>query len=227
MSPPGADPAPEIPRVLPIRLASAAPSLGCTFFIGAFLTGIALVAWLLGRNMTQEKNGWLLYVFCGGFGFFGLLILWSFVRQIAIARVPATIVEISAQPFRIGQTARIALIQRGPVRLRSLRANLVCLEQHITWHQRTGDDSSGSGYRKVDEKLILTQNLVDAREVRALAGDTWQGQREFEIPADARPSLETDAHVILWRIELWGKAGFLGSFMHPFDVEVAGASLNV
>lgn len=214
---PDIDPAPEIPRVLPVRLVAATPSLGCTFTIGALLTGLAAVAWIFGRETTRQPNGWLIYVFCGGFGFFGLLVLWSFCRQFLASFVPPAIVEISGQPLVPGRGARIALLQRGPARLRSLRANLVCLEQHITLRRNR---KPGSPSRQIEEKLVHTQNLVDAADIRVLGGDTWREVRDFTIPADAPHSLDSETHVILWRIELWGRAGALGSFMHPFPVEV-------
>lgn len=218
-----ADPAPEVPQLLPIRLSRSTPLLGCSFLIGALLTGLATLAWIFGHKMTEEKNGWLIYVFCGGFGFFGLLVLWAWFRQVLMLHVPVPIVEISHQPFRVGGTAKIALIQRGPAKLKSLRANLICLEQHITWRERSGDDNSGGSYRDVREKLIYTQNLVSMPFVMAPKGEGWHTQQEFTIPADAKPSEETDTHAILWRIELWGKGTFLGSYMHPFPVEVAAA----
>ena len=217
-----ADPSPEIPRLLDIRLTRTTPSLGCSFAIGVILTGLATLAWIFREHASSGKNGWLIYVFCGGFGFFGVLVLWAWFRQMLMLRVPVPIVEISHQPFRVGGKAKIALIQQGPAKLKSLRANLVCLEQHITWRERSGGDGDGGGsYRDVREKLIYTQNLVSMPFVMASKEGGWHTQQEFTIPADAKPSEETDTHAILWRIELWGKGVFLGSCMHPFPIEVA------
>jgi len=216
------DPAPDYPRLLPIRLARSTPSLTFTFIIGAILTGVAALAWFAGHNYRHQENGWLLPVFCGVFAFFGLLVLWSWFSQLLMSRTPITLVEISSQPFYAGETFRIALIQRGPAKIKSLRANLVCLEQHITWKERSDSDGGTESYRHVKEKMIHTQNLVDASFILAPTGSDWHTIQEFTVPADARPSLDTNTHCILWKIELWGKGPLLGNFMHPFEVQVSG-----
>ena len=112
-------------------------------------------------------------------------------------------------------------MQPGPAELFSLRASLICLEQHITLIPRKGGSSGVTRTdREVKEKMIHTQNLVDEDGLRVFAGEIWRRTVEFTVPADGLASKETEKHVILWRIEVWGKGRFFASFMHPYNVQV-------
>ena len=221
---PAGDPLPDIPRVLSVRLHTPPLPIKFGFVLGLVVTAMSYGMWLIAKNTKGGDGSIVLWIFAIVFGLLGILLVWSSIRQFIIARTPPTIVEISDALLIAGRAARIALIQPGPAKLKSLRANLVCLEQHIRWREREDSEGRTESYREVDEKMIHTENLIEARDVRALNGDHWQELREFVMPADARASSSTDSHAIIWRIELWGKGPFFGSFMRPFEIKVARGS---
>jgi hypothetical protein len=176
---------------------------------------MATLAWFAGAS--PGKNSWVAYVVSVGFGFFGLLVLWSLIRQLAAAGLRETIVEVSTQPLQPGHSARICVIQPGPARLKSLRANLVCLEQRT---QAVYNSQTKRHESRRTEKIRSTENLLEASHLRIAAGDTWHEVRDFSLPADA-PIAGTEGDVrTLWKIEVWGAGYLLASFMHPFPVDV-------
>lgn len=206
------------PSFLPIRLKRETPfksQLGCTFAITLVLVGMAAFAWLAGKSPAD--NSWVAYVVSAGFGFFGLLILWSLIRQMAAVRIRESIVELSAEPLQPGQSAKACLIQPGPAKLKSLRANLVCIETRLTtgWNSQTKRTEA-----RRQEKMLSTENLIEATHLNVAAGDAWHEIREFSLPSDAPIAATTGEITISWKVEVWGTGYFLASFMHPFPVDV-------
>lgn len=204
--------------VLDERLTSTIPPLGCSFSIGALLSTLGF-GMCYAAARSDEKGMWIAYAVGGGFAFFGMLVLFSWFRQILVRRTPRIIVEVSRQPWLLGQSARMALIQTGPARLHSLRANLLCFEQKVTWRKNASSSSTTSS-RHVAEKILSKETLIEAAHLRVANGETWQEIREFSLAQEALPTKTVDNTSILWRLEVWGKGGFLGSFMHSHDVVV-------
>jgi hypothetical protein len=210
---------PPAPSFLPVRLRRETPfksQLGCTAALAVVLLGMGAFGYFAG-NSPPEKNSWVAYVVAGAFGFFGLFLLWSFIRQLAAAGIRETIVELSTEPLQPGQTAQICLIQPGPAKLKSLRANLLSFETR-RFTMRNSETSTNES--RSAEKLISTENLMEARHLNVAAGDAWQESQEFSLPANA-PVTETKGDLsISWKIEVWGTGYWLASFMHPFLVDV-------
>jgi hypothetical protein len=156
-------------------------------------------------------------VVSGGFGLFGILVLWSFIRQVAAIGLAETIVEVSTEPLQPGEMFRICVIQPGPAKLKSLRANLVCLEErrHTVRNSQTKRTEA-----RVEEKQISTENLVEATHLHVAAGDVWHEIREFTLPADTPVAGTKEGVSISWKVEVWGAGYGLASFMHPFPVDV-------
>lgn len=230
MSEPVADPASHVPQVLKHRLTRETPfasQLGCTFLIALILGAVSALGVAAGITSEDDKgeNNWVPYVVGGGFGFFGLLVLWSGIRQLATRGIKETIVEVSASALHLGQSAKVALVQQGPATVSSLRANIICVE--TTSRMVTATDSKQQGSRsrrEVREKYLVQENIFEASHLRVAHGDVWHETREFTVPAEGKPTQgeETDDYYVRWRIEVWGKAGLIGSFMHPFPVKVIG-----
>lgn len=177
---------------------------------------------MLGRH-PEEDDAWIIKVFAGVFGLVGLLIIWSWFQQMMMSRTPHTQVEVSARPFLKGHSCKVALVQPGPAHLRSLRANLVCVQRDVTWRKPTGGSNTDK-YKQVAEKIVSTETLVEALHLRVLSGDTWHEVREFTIPSDGPSSKTTPEQVILWKIEVWGEGGFFGSFLHVHEIVVLSES---
>jgi hypothetical protein len=202
-----------------VRLKRQTPftsQLGCTFLLALLLLGVATFCYFAGQGPGRGER-WVPYAVGGGFGFFGLLLLWSFIRQLAAVGLKETIVELSTEPLQPGQTAKICVIQPGGAKLKSLRANLVCFESRrfIVRNSKTNTNES-----RTAEKLISTENLLEAKHLNVAEGDTWHEIREFFLPADAPIAGTNDDLTISWKIEVWGTGYFLASFMHPFPVDV-------
>jgi hypothetical protein len=227
MSEPTADPASHVPQVLKHRLTRETPfasQLGCTFLIALILGAVAALGIAAGITSADDegKNNWVPYVVGGGFGFFGLLVLWSGIRQLATRGIKETIVEVSASALKLGQSAKVALVQQGPASIGSLRANIICVE--TTSRMVSAPGSKTGPRREQREKYLVQENIFDASHVRVAHGDVWHETREFTVPPEGKPTQgeDTDDYYVRWRIEVWGRAGLIGSFMHPFPVKVIG-----
>lgn len=203
---------------LPVRLKRETPfksQLGCTGVIALVMCGVAVFAWFAGRQ--PGENSWVAYVVSAGFGLFGVLVVWSFIRQVAAIGLAETIVEISTEPLQPGEAFRVCVIQTGPAKLNSLRANLVCMEERT--HNVRNSQTKRSEPR-VQEKLLSTENLIEAKHLHVAAGDAWHEVREFTLPADAPVTGTKEGVSISWKIEVWGTGYGLASVMHPFPVDV-------
>jgi hypothetical protein len=208
-----------VPSFLPVRLKRETPfrsQLGCTAALAVVLLGMGAFGYFAGK-WPPEKHSWVAYLVGGAFGFFGLLLLWSFIRQLAAAGIRETMVELSTEPLQPGQGASICVIQPGPAKLKSLRANLLCFEERRFTVRNT---ETHNNEKRTAQKLISTENLLEAKHLNVPAGDVWHETREFSLPADAPTSGTQNGVTISWKIEVWGTGYWLASFMHPFGVDV-------
>jgi len=214
-----ANSAADIPQLLSVRMVSKAPSLLATFLIGIFVTGVGLGVWLI-RNKVHGEGSWIVHTVGILFGAIGLLLLWSWFRLLMASSIPKTILELSEQPFILGQTAQAAVIQSGPAKLRSLRVNLVYLMQTITYpkHQSSGRTSSSS--RHISEKLLFTETLLELNDLKVAAGDQYRQVQDFTLPAQITVPKPGENQTLLWKIEIWGQGYGQASFKETFDLEV-------
>lgn len=209
---------------LPVRLKREVPwstETGCAIFVGLFVLawvgGFYYAATILGKD---EKDVWVVYVFIGVFGFVGALLVLSGIHRLIASRVRETIVEIDTNKIVRGEVTRICFRQEGPVTLTSLRANMLCFERTHTWGRRTDSNGNSESYRKTDEKLVYQQNILDEHQVVIAAEEIWETQTEFQLPAEALRSVDSDDREVVWKIEVWGKVAWWPDFMHPFVVHV-------
>lgn len=206
------------PSYLPVRLKRETPfkkQLGCTGVIAVILAGVATLGFFMAKS--PEDNSWIGYVVCAVFGFFALLLVWSFFGQLAAIGLKETIVEISADPLQPGESAKICLIQPGPAKLKSLRVNLICMEER---RRKVWNSSLKTNTTQTDERMLSTENLLEATHLRVAAGDVWHEIRDFSLPADAVQAGTKGDTTVRWKIEVWGVGYVLASFMHPFPVDV-------
>lgn len=210
---------PPPPAYLPVRLKRETPftsQLGCTALLAVVLLGFGYFCWLAGSN-PEEKNNWVAKVVGSGFGFFGVLLVFSFIRQVGAIGLKETIIELSEEPLQPGKPAKICVIQPGPAKLKSLRVNILSFEQR---HFTVPDSESSRHQNRTEEKLLATTNLVDAKHINVSHGDTWHEMHEFTLPADAQVAGTRGNITTLWRIEVWCTGYLLASLMHPFRVDV-------
>lgn len=208
----------QTPLILPVRLTRETPfrfQLGCTLFLAVLLLAVAAFAFAAAYH--PGKNQWVAWVVGAMFALFGLLLLSAFVRQRAALNISETLVELSSEWLEPGKPWTFCMIQPGPAKLRSLRANLVCIE--VTRVPLPHAQAGRSDHRR-DERILSTKNLMIAEHLDVMPGQTWHDRREFILPYDAPISSTVDKVTIFWRIEVWGKGHGLATFMHPFIVDV-------
>ena len=194
--------------------------IASTWLLGLLLAAITgVLAWVL----TLE-NGWEIRlgmaVAAVIIGLLAALLLWSGLQQTLALSIPHTIVEIERQPVTAGETIRLCVKQPGPVRLRSLRANLVGLQR--TEQKRAFAD--GARQTRSPDSMLCHQNLLDAGGGRIPAGQCRQWITTFEVPGEAPASGKEKAVVTNWTIEVWGKAcfGMIGfHYQFPIKLRVA------
>lgn len=212
----------DLPSMLPVRLkreTDLKSQLGCTAWITVLLLAVAAFAWWAG--LGSEKNRWVAFAVGGAFGFLGLLCLVSLIRQLLASGIPETIVELSTEPLEPGYKSQICLLQRGPARIKSLSAKLVCLQRTTV---PIPNASPGRPSSRMEERHLYQETLIDAAHLRVMPGEVWQGTREFSLAPDAPVTRVEDNVEVLWKIEVWGTGHGLASFMHPFLVTVLGPS---
>lgn len=211
----------HVPQVLQYRLARETPfssQLGCTFLIALILGAVAALGIVAGSSEDEKaNNNWVAYFVGAVFGMAALMVLWSGIRQLATCGIKETIVEVSAGVLHLGRPATVALLQQGPATISSLRANILCVETTTRMVTR-----GKSRHREQTERYLVQENIFDASYLRVAHGDVWHETREFTVPAEGKPTQgeDIDDYFVRWRIEVWGKAGLIGSFMHPFPVQV-------
>ena len=211
----------SIPQVLPVRLEKKRPGIVMPFF-SAIIVGAAGAGLIfLGTHLTEVKGAWLMAAFGVIAALLGVVMLWSCFYQLLMRGIPLPIVELSSETITLGKPARIALIQPGPVALRGLRVEIVCLERHITWKQRVPDEHGHrEAFSTVDEKRAHIEPVIDAPEVQVSTGDVWQQTREFTLPATGQPSKTSNRLDVIWQIEVTGRGGPLTKFLHEFVIDV-------
>ena len=222
MPPPFPDPAPNVPRMLPIRLLRRPAPLLFSFVFGSILILLGGGIWWGAHSyLTAENSFTLVDTLSGIFIFIGLLFLWSCLYQVRRKLMPPTVAEISTQTLDRSRPFKFTLIQPGAVKWSLLEARLVCLDRQTTF----AEHSDGEAYEKVKEKKLHDIFLIQALNLRVAKGQFWNEEGEFTFPQSARVSSRTrdaDSNTkgIVWKILVRGKGPFLGGFIHEYEVRV-------
>lgn len=185
--------------------------------IGSVLALIGIVIVIVKNNdqAPAGQNAWVLDAVGYGFAFVGLLIAILGIKMFLMTRMPETIVEVDTMPVHAGQSFQMSVRQPGPIRLKSLRVNLVC--EQIT-SRRTGR-ATGSKIDR-DRRIIHQTNVLNLGESVAGTGEQIVGNAIVNVPADVRyDDVEGDKKVV-WRLEVWGRVRGWADFGHPFVIEV-------
>ena len=202
----------------PIRLEremSVSGHAGCATIIGIALlvTGIAVVA-AMQSDTGAGQDTWVIYVVGVGFGAIGLLVAVLGLKMFLMARIPVTILEVDRMPVRPGESFQMTVRQPGPIRLKSLRVNLVCV-------QITTRSSAGLSKTSRDRRIIHQSNVLDLQEASAGPGEEVVRHAGVTVPSDVRLADIAGRKEIVWRLEVWGRVRGWADFGHPFLIEVA------
>jgi hypothetical protein len=202
----------------PIRLEremSVSGQAGCATIIGIalLLIGIAIVAAMRSDTGAGQDN-WVIYVVGVSFGAIGLLVAVLGLKLFLMARIPVTIVEVDRMPVRPGESFQMTVRQPGPIRLKSLRVNLVC-------EQITTRPSAGLSKTSRDRRIIHQSNVLDLKEAAAGPGEEVVRHAGVSVPSDVRLADIAGRKEIVWRLEVWGRVRGWADFGHPFVIQVA------
>jgi hypothetical protein len=203
--------------VLQYRIARATPwgtQAGCALGIGCVLL---LIGGTICFFALKHEDYGLPLIVGGAFTLVSLLLVYSGIHQFfAQSGVKETIFELEDLPVMRGAARNGIVIQEGPLRLQSLRANVVCMEETRKQVRRNGTTRT-ERFRK----MIWDTNILDEGEL--ILGDHDRAERNviIEIPRNCPPSGEIGkAQSIEWRVEIWGRVKGRPDFMHPFVIEV-------
>jgi hypothetical protein len=186
---------------------------GCGVLIGAFLMlfGGGIVALAL----HHDDRG-LPMIVGGAFALAGVFVLYGGIHQWLASASPETVLEIETLPLQRGERTAAVVVQPGPLDLKSLHVNLVCLQTvtKIVQH-RNGTE------RQRFTKQIWDANVLDVGAVTVLSGENLRWDLELDVPRDApRSGDQGENRSVEWRVEIWGRVRGRPDFMHPFIVEV-------
>jgi hypothetical protein len=190
-------------------------------------TTIGLVLSLLGGGALALQrvapiaagNAWLVQVVGGGFLLVGLLMLIFGIKMFLSTRLPQTIVEMESGPVRAGKPFQVIVRQPGPIRLESLRLNLVGeqITKHEVWR-------NGRRRRNTDRRLIHQNNVLDLRDISVARGEELFRSGEATVPAKVGLADIEGQATVVWRLEVWGRVRGWVNFGHPFVIEVVGGA---
>ena len=166
-------------------------------------------------------NEWLVYVVGGGLALVGFVVVVLGIKMLLATRTPETIVEVDKMPVLGGAPFHVTTRQPGPVRLKSLRLNLV-------GEQVTTRNVWREGKRRIDtdRRLIYQTNLLDLKDISILYGEEVIRQAEATVPADVKLADIEGEKSVVWRLEVWGRVRGWIDFGHPFVIDVSSERGN-
>ncbi len=205
---------------LAVRLSSPVTRQGRlvgTCLLGALFSAITYVLISLETPEQIPRVAWMGVI--GVFGLLAVLLVWSALMQTLSLTVPETILEVEKATVEPGETIRVCVKQPGPVRLASLRANLVGQQRTEHEHRDMGKHHTV----RSPNSMLLHENFLDADGGWVHSGQTRQWIAELTIPEDAVDSGKDSSQVTEWKIEVWGRANLLVGFMYPYFIKVSHA----
>jgi hypothetical protein len=205
-----------------IRLERQTPAegqAGCATTIGLLLAVLGGVIMFLMRSDEPRagQNEWLVYFVGGGFSLVGLIVAILGIKMFLATRVPETIVEVDRMPVRAGELFRVTVRQPGPVRLESLRVNLVGeqLTSREVWRE-------GKRRTDIDRRVIHQDNILDVGNITILSGEEIAREGNATVPVVVTLAEIEGVKGVVWRLEVWGRVRGWADFGHPFVVQVSG-----
>ena len=197
------------------RQASVGGQAGVATGIGIVLVviGVATIIALRADESQPTEGEWVFYVVGVGFAVVGLLVAVLGLKTFLMLRIPQTILEVDRMPVIAGESFELTVRQPGPVRLASLRVNLVC-------EQTTKRPGKGAARSDLDQRTIHQTNVLDLRDAAVGSGEQVVRQVTVTVPAHVQLADIEGPKEIAWRLEVWGRVRGWANFGHPFDIEV-------
>lgn len=183
---------------------------GCSFFVMLILFGMAALFFYAG----DEGPGLQLFQVVAVLpALLGLLMLYNTIHSLFASRAPETTITIETASLLRGEPVEIRIHQPGPLKLSSLRLNVVS-EVVTIQRVRSGKTRRHSTYPYQENHLDFGPMEIPVGETRTLSGT-------LTIPPHVEPTGGEPGRSVSWRLEVWGKVERGADFMRPFDIEVA------
>ena len=199
----------------PIRLERQTPAAGQAggaIGIGLALLVIGVVIVIFGPDDEPGgENAWVVYAVGFGFTVVGLVVAVLGLKMLLMSRTPETVLEVDRMPVLVGESFQLTVRQPGPVRLQSLRVNLIC-------EQTTIHSVAGGAKPQRDRRIVHQTNVLDVRDAAAGAGEHVIRHATVAIPATL-PTTDRPGQIV-WRLEVWGRVRGWVDFGHPFPIDV-------
>jgi hypothetical protein len=206
----------------PVRLEREIPAarqaMGA-ILIGVVLTvlgaGILSIAYNPALNDGEGER--LASIVGSGFALVGVVMLLLGVKAALIVRLPETIVEVDRMPIRAGTRFEVTVRQPGPIRLQSLRVNVVAeqVTRYEVWRK-------GRKRIETDRHLIHQHNIVDVRDATVGHGQELVRRVDATVPGEITLVDIDGKKTVVWRLETWGRVRGWVDFGHFFAITVSG-----
>jgi hypothetical protein len=122
-------------------------------------------------------------------------------------------VKLSAHPLRPGGNYEMTLKQLGPLHLRTLQVLLLC-EQQVPYP----DGEGGTNTRVV---TVYLAELIREEDLRIDEDRPYTSRCPFQLPEEARPSLEVEPNQVRWKLGVKGRRpGWHLGFQFDYSVGV-------
>lgn len=190
--------------------------VGCGLLAAVVVAGVGgVVAYLDHVHGGSGKNAWVTPVVGWTFLSVGLLMLTAVAYNFLATMNPETVISVSRNPARRGERLTIHLQQPGPIRLRSLRADLFGEAVYLPLLGK----EPGKG-TTTNRTHLGTFEFFGRDNISVPAGGTFETTATLVIPTEIAPSSSIGYTTTTWRIEVWGsvRAGF--NFRHPFVIQI-------
>ena len=131
-------------------------------------------------------------------------------------RNPETIIAVDKNPIARGETLTIHVLQPGPIRLKSLRADVFGEELYVPMLRGDPDETRTTG----DRRPLGTFKFFSRDDLAVRAGQSFGATITYDIPTDIQPSGKVGHKTTTWRIEVWGSVRNGFNFRHRLVVSV-------
>ncbi len=197
---------------LPISQSSAWRMAAFAVFCVAWNVIAGILATLAVQSFQRDQPDAFLSVFVVPFLVVGGWSIYHVVRHFIVQTgIGPTSVEISAHPLIPGKTYEVFVTQAGNLVLKRLRLWLVCEEE--------ASYSQGTDVR-TESQVVHRQELFRREDVQVESGQPFECQCEFELPAEAMHSFQSNHNAIHWRLVVQGKPRQWPKFERSFPVIV-------
>jgi stage V sporulation protein SpoVS len=199
-----------------VREHPAARQAAGIILIGAVLTALGTGGLIIAAR-TEGQGEMLASIVATGFVLFGVVLLVLGLKSALIVRLPETKVELDRDGVRAGIPFRVTVRQPGPIRLRSLRVNVVAeqITRYEVWRR-------GRRRTEIDRHLVHQHNVVDVKDLAIARGEEFTAGVDVTVPAFVTLVDIEGRKTVVWRLEVWGRVRGWVDFGHPFVITVSG-----